>query len=63
MTDPLKPDATLLIKLGSLLVHYEEFIETEEPLDMEAAQMLTDDPDVVEWRDQMNKLALLPLKR
>jgi hypothetical protein len=71
-----KPSATLLIKLGSLIVHYQEFV-TEQVLsvytdakakpsyefDLAAIKTLENDPEVVEWLQQMDKQAFLPKKR
>ena len=61
--DPMNPSAILLCNLGSLIVHYEEYIETGQPEDLMAANALREDPDVIEWRKEMGKLALLPVKR
>jgi hypothetical protein len=62
--DPLKPTPTLLIKLGSILVHFEEVSSPGgHPLDMVALQGLIDDPEVKAWRAEMDKKALLPVKR
>jgi hypothetical protein len=37
MSDPLKPDLPLLMKLGSIIVHTEEMISPKgHPVDMEA---------------------------
>jgi len=62
--DPLKPDVQLLIKLGSLLVHYQEFLSGHgHEFDKITIQQLEKDEKVVEWKKQMDDLALLPLKR
>lgn len=64
MTDPLKPSTTLLVKLGSALVHFEEYhSETGHHWDLEAATSNSNDPEVREWLEAMNKLAFLPVKR
>ena len=64
MKDPLKPSTTLLCKLGSIIVHFDE---THSPdgrhVDLQMAQEGMKDPLVVEWLSQMNKLAMLPVKR
>ena len=64
MTDPLKPSAALLCKLGSIIVHFDE---THSPdgrnLDLKMAQEGLTDPDVQEWIRQMDELAMLPKKR
>lgn len=54
---------TLTIKLMSLAVHAEEYIETHEPIDVAAIQGLLQDPDVVAKRAELDQLALLPVKR
>jgi hypothetical protein len=54
---------TLTIKLMSLAVHAEEFIETGEPFDVEAIRGLLTDPEVVAKREEMDAMALLPEKR
>ena len=53
----------LTIKLMSLAVHAEEFIETGEPFDMIAIQGLLKDPQIVAEREHLDSLALLPVKR
>jgi len=54
---------TLTIKLVSLAVHAEEYVETGEPMDLFALQGLLNDPEVVAKRAEMDALALLPVKR
>ena len=67
--DPLKPSATLLIKLGSAVVHAEEHLEVfrlDPPaalFDEDAFKSVVSDPEVVEWREAMDKMAFLPVKR
>jgi hypothetical protein len=62
--DPLRPPASLLCKLGSLLVHAEEASsESGHALDWEALESVRTDPEVVVWLAAMQKLALIPLKR
>lgn len=62
--DPLHPSTTLLVKLGSALVHAEELTEPgTHPFDLNTFKSLAADPEVVEWREAMDKLALLPVKR
>jgi hypothetical protein len=63
-TDPLAPPATLLVKLGSALVHAQEMTEPgAHPLDLEAFKSLCADPEVAAWLEAMGALALLPVKR
>jgi hypothetical protein len=54
---------TLTIKLMSLAVHAEEYIETGEPLDAAAVHGLLNDPEIVEKRTELEGMALLPVKR
>lgn len=64
MADPLHPSASLLMKLGSALIHAEELTAPgSHPLDLAAFTGMANDPEVVEWREAMNALALLPVKR
>ena len=64
MPDMLKPSATLLIKLGSLIVHLEEaHSPTCHEFDIAAVKQLQADPEVIAWRSAMTKAAFLPLKR
>ena len=53
----------LVIKLMSLAVHAEEFIETAEDADALAVQGLLADPEIVAEREALDRMALLPLKR
>lgn len=52
-----------MIKLMSLAVHAEEFIETGEPLDAMTIVSILGDPEVVELRKSLDEMALLPVKR
>lgn len=64
MIDPLDPSASLLIKLGSIIVHFDEFTSaTGHPLDKQTADQLLKDEEVAEWLSEMTKLAFLPVKR
>lgn len=54
---------SLTIKLMSLAVHAEEFIETGEPFDAAAIKGLLTDPEIVAKRAEMDSMALLPVKR
>lgn len=61
---PLAPPASVVVKLGSIAVHAEELIEPRgHPLDMDALRGLLADREIVAWRADMDKLALLPVKR
>lgn len=62
--DVLNPKASLLIKLGSLIVHYQELNSSNgHPLDKAAIDSIESDNDVREWLKTMDELALTPKKR
>lgn len=64
MNDPLHPSASLLIKLGSVIVHQEELMGPNgHSFDKHALDTVRNDPEVVQWLDQMTKAAFLPVKR
>lgn len=64
MKDVMKPDAGLLIKLGSLIVHYQELNSANgHPFDRTAIDSLEHDTEVKAWLSKMDKMALLPVKR
>lgn len=62
MTDPLTPPPALLVKLGSIAVHVEEYLSPHRhPFDKTAIELLLNDPDVKAWIVSMG--AFLPVKR
>jgi len=62
--DPLKPDATLLIKLGSIAVHTDEMLSPKgHHFDKVTIETLLKDAEVQLWLKEMDKLAFLPKKR
>jgi len=62
--DIRNPGLPLLMKLGSIAVHAEEYLGNGGHLvDLKAMQALLSDPEVVAWRKAMTAEALLPLKR
>ena len=65
MNDPLTNlTPSLLTKLGSVVVHIEEFFSTEgKPVDKAAIESLIDDNEIQSWLEEMDKLSLLPKKR
>lgn len=64
MSDCLKPEAGLLIKLGSALIHADEFLSPHgHPFDKNTFDTLMKDAEVVGWIKEMDSLALLPKKR
>ena len=63
MTEPMKTSIDTMAKLGSIIVHLEEYSETNESTDLDAAQSLLGDPAVLEVMGMLRGMALLPLKR
>ncbi len=64
MTDPLKPSASLLCKLGSIAVHADEMLSSDgHEFDRVALATLLNDPEIAAWIDQMDNLAMVPRKR
>ena len=62
--DALKPSASLLIKLGSIIVHQQEKSSPNGHIvDDYALNTLIEDPEVIEWFELMNDMAFLPVKR
>lgn len=58
------PPLPLLVKLGSLIVHYQELNSPEShPYDQKAIDSLENDPEVVEWLKTMDQNGFLPKKR
>lgn len=63
-SDPLSITPTLLAKLGSIIVHFQEATEPgAHEFDVAAARVLLMDEDVRAWLDGVRSLGLLPLKR
>lgn len=60
----IRPATSLLCKLGSIMVHAEEFLSPKgHEFDRAALDQLINDPEVREWREEMERAALLPVKR
>ncbi len=60
----MNPDPVVLCKLGSMIVHAEEFMSPHgHPLDKMAFDDLMRDPQVQKWLAGMRKAALIPEKR
>lgn len=60
----LSPSVGLLVKLGSIVVHADEYWSPHgHPFDMDAAKTLLADPDVVAWIAAGSAAAMLPKKR
>ena len=64
MSDPLKPSVSLLVKLGSIVVHAEEMLSPDgHAFDRTAIQSGLQDAELQEWIAAMTKMAMLPVKR
>lgn len=62
--DCLKPPISLLVKLGSISVHVEEMLSaTGHAFDLDTLKYLLQDKEIINWINEMNKLALLPVTR
>lgn len=62
MSDPLKPEIPLLLKLGAIVVYADEFLsETGSNFDLRAIEGLLRNEDVQQWIKDMR--VFLPLKR
>lgn len=60
--DPLKPSLPLLCKLGSIVVHAEEFLSPSgHSLDLEVLKNLFQDAEIRKWIKDM--AVYLPVKR
>lgn len=60
----LQPSVGLLVKLGSIAVHADEFTSSDgHEFDLHTMKQLLTDPDVVAWIGAGTKAAMLPLKR
>ena len=57
-------DIRTLSKLGSIIIHVDEGLSQEgHPFDLEAIKALINEPNVRAWLKDMDKAALLPLRR
>lgn len=62
--DPLKPPVSMLVKLGSIVVHADEYTSHDShPFDMQAIRSLLEDGEVAAWLKAMDQMAMLPKKR
>ena len=60
----MNPSPALLVKLGSIIVHFDEATESgAHAYDLMTARQLLADPEVSEWMQQMQVAAMLPVKR
>lgn len=63
-SDPFNPSPALLAKIGSALVHAEEFISGDgHHFDRTAFDALMADEELVEWQAEMHVRGRLPFKR
>ena len=61
--DPI-PSLTVAMKLGSAMVHIEEFLSPGgHEHDRAALQSILDDHEVLAWRKKMDAAGLLPVRR
>jgi hypothetical protein len=64
MSDVLKPQVSLLCKLGSIAIHAEEMLAPgRHQFDVAAMRTLLDDEEVKKWIAGMDLMAFLPKKR
>lgn len=60
----LSPSVTLLVKLGSIVVHADEFTSPGgHEFDLSTMRQLIADPEVAAWIAAGTKSAMLPVKR
>lgn len=60
----MQPSPALLVKLGSIIVHFDEATEPgAHAYDLTTARQLLADPEVADWMKQMRAAAMLPVKR
>lgn len=64
MTDLLAPNVQLLTKLGSIARHADEYLsDAGHDFDRQAILSLLADPQIQDWLNGMDAMALLPRKR
>ena len=62
--DAFNPPKQVLILLGSIIVHYEEWTSGNgHEFDKTTIDSLMNNPNVKKWFEEMNTMALLPVKR
>jgi ribosome biogenesis GTPase A len=63
-TQNIIPLTSTLCKLGSIVVHVQEILSKKgHNFDVLALQDLVNDAEVNQWLEEMNRLALVPVKR
>lgn len=61
---PFKLTAALAAKIGSILVHVDEFTSSDaHQFDLATMQALIVQPDVQDWLQQLSAMSLVPKKR
>ena len=64
LIDPLHPASSVLCKLGSIIVHMQEYQSLGgHRFDVLALEALLEDAEVLEWLRAMNALGLVPVRR
>lgn len=64
ISNPLNPSMSVLMKLGSAVVHAEELISVNgHGFDRAAFEQMVADPELQAWIKAMRREALLPVKR
>lgn len=64
MSDALNPSPALLCKLGSIVVHVDEMLSVHgHDYDRIAIKNILSDPDIKLWISEMEKMAMVPVKR
>jgi len=62
--DLMNPSASLLVKLGSAVVHAEEFFSANgNPVDKVAFESAMKDSELQAWIKGMTEMGMLPVKR
>jgi len=62
--NPLRPELSLLVKLGSIAVHVDEMLSPKgHHFDKEVIRSLLNDEEIKKWIKEMDRLAFLPKKR
>lgn len=60
----LTPAPSVLVKLASGVVHFEEWLSPQgHEFDLAALKSILADPEIVEWMKEMKALGLLPVRR
>lgn len=61
---PLNPPASVIVKLGSAVVHFEEWLSPDgHAYDLAALKSILADEEIQNWLVEMKHLGLLPVRR